>query len=409
MMSMCTTIQGKGFTFIATDTAVSTEIEGKKYRVGFANKFHIINRDTGVFLSGKCKDIQYICNYIACMQEIDILKIHKFLLSKKNENRLTSRVGILIVQRDRIVAMDWDSDFKIGCNYNPTQDNVLDVQAFSEGGEIAKQKVKEIINKSKDITDSVIYGALLQGYKSISRPNVGGDLDIHMILSNAPIKKVIALKIDDIKPVQLKDVISIYHMNINDNFTVDRSGNCIAKSIKISGANSELDAKDMVVRNLVVGQNVFMGENAKLTWGNLPDDVAGVTDVPTDSKIKGLALNEVGAKLGITHTTIGKAFIESPEIRGGEISGAIFRQDANDARYAKCEIIGGRVQYHSGTTYIGSVMGDVSDGKMWIEGNKAIKLTTVGGGISLEPRGGLVHIGDCQFMGSVRGCTVVFG
>ena len=198
-------------------------------------------------------------------------------------------------------------------------------------------------------------------------------------------------------------------LNINDNFTVDRSGNCVAKSIKISGANSELDAKDMVVRNLVVGQNVFMGENAKLTWGNLPDDVAGVTDVPTDSKIKGLALDEVGAKLGITHTTIGKSFIESPSIRGGEIDGAVFRQDANDARYAKCEIIGGRVQYHSGATYIGSVMGDVSDGKMWIEGNKAIKLTTVGGGISLEPRGGLVHIGDCQFMGSVRGCTVVFG
>lgn len=198
-------------------------------------------------------------------------------------------------------------------------------------------------------------------------------------------------------------------LNINDNFTVDRSGNCIAKSIKISGANSELDAKDMVVRNLVVGQNVFMGENAKITWGNLPNDVAGLTDVPTDQKIKGLALDEVGITLGITHTTIGKAFIESPEIRGGEITGAIFTQDANDGRFARCQVIGGRVQFHSGGTYIGSVMGDASDKKMWIEGNTAIKLTTVNGGISLEPKGGLVHIGDCQFMGSVRGCTVVFG
>ena len=152
-----------------------------------------------------------------------------------------------------------------------------------------------------------------------------------------------------------------------------------------------------------------MGENAKITWGNLPNDVAGLTDVPTDQKIKGLALDEVGATLGITHTTIGKAFIESPEIRGGEITGAIFTQDANDGRFARCQVIGGRVQFHSGGTYIGSVMGDASDKKMWIEGNTAIKLTTVNGGISLEPKGGLVHIGDCQFMGSVRGCTVVFG
>lgn len=192
-------------------------------------------------------------------------------------------------------------------------------------------------------------------------------------------------------------------------FRVDTYGNVTATSINISGSGSVLDAKDMTVRNLVVGGNVTMGANAKITWSNLPDDVAGMTDVPTDKKIKDLAIREVGNTLGITHTTIGRAYIESPQIRGGEITGATFTQDANDSRFSKCQVIGGRVQFHSGSTYIGSVMGDASDRKMWIEGNTAIKLTTVSGGISLEPKGGLVHIGDCQFMGSVRGCTVVFG
>lgn len=177
-------------------------------------------------------------------------------------------------------------------------------------------------------------------------------------------------------------------LNINGNFTVDRSGNCVAKSIKISGANSELDAKDMVVRNLVVGQNVFMGENAKLTWGNLPDDVAGVTDVPSDSKIKGLALNEVGAKLGITHTTIGKAFIESPSIRGGYIEGGEINQtSSNSDSWGNCKLIGGRLQLlDKAGSYLGAVMGDNGDKKMWVEGMNALKLQAYNGDISINPQ-----------------------
>lgn len=177
-------------------------------------------------------------------------------------------------------------------------------------------------------------------------------------------------------------------LNINDNFTVDRNGNCIAKSIKISGANSELDAKDMVVRNLVVGQNVFMGENAKITWGNLPDDVAGMTDVPSDSKIKGLALNEVGAKLGITHTTIGKAFIESPSIRGGYIEGGeITQTSSNSDSWGNCKLIGGRLQLlDKAGSYLGAVMGDNGDKKMWVEGMNALKLQAYNGDVSINPQ-----------------------
>lgn len=175
-------------------------------------------------------------------------------------------------------------------------------------------------------------------------------------------------------------------LNINNSFTVDRSGNCIAKSIKISGANSELDAKDMVVRNLVVGQNVIMGDNAKITWGNLPDDVAGMADVPSDSKIKGLALNEVEAKLGITHTTIGKAFIESPSIRGGYMEGGEITQTSSSSdSWGNCQLIGGRLQLlDKSNRYLGSIMGDNSDKKLWIEGMNALKLQSYEGDISIN-------------------------
>lgn len=351
----------------------------------------------------------------------NVLTINGAIDTSKMEGTLNSHVNAILSGANMQVVMDKDGIWAMN---NPDKKLATKVVAMNENGIVmAKERVNGQLKWRTAISAEGINADEINTGTLRALNILGCNFEVSNERGKVLVNPTDGIKIQKKSGSTWSDTLYIdtdgdavfkgklvgNSLNINGNFTVDRNGNCIAKSIKISGANSELDAKDMVVRNLVVGQNVFMGENAKITWGNLPDDVAGTTDIPSDSKIKGLALNEVGAKLGITHTTIGKAFIESPEIRGGEISGAVFRQDANDARYAKCEIIGGRVQYHSGGTYIGSVMGDVSDGKMWIEGNKAIKLTTVGGGISLEPRGGLVHIGDCQFMGSVRGCTVVFG
>lgn len=215
-------------------------------------------------------------------------------------------------------------------------------------------------------------------------------------------------------------------IDINKNFTVDRNGNVVARSIKISGANSELDAKDMVVRNLVVGENVFMGEKALISWGNLPKDVAGITDVPTDTKIKGLAIDEVGAKLGITHTTIGKAFIESPSIRGAYIEGGrIYQKSGGDI--GDIELTNGRLQLYtpnsngSSSGLRGLIAYDTTsdskfNNKMYIQSNGVpLRIESVGSDMALLASGKIyvdsefVISKKCTFLGAVHGCNVVFG
>lgn len=181
-------------------------------------------------------------------------------------------------------------------------------------------------------------------------------------------------------------------------FKVDTFGNVTATSINISGAGSVLDAKDMTVRNLVVGGNVIMGANATISWGQVaskPNDLAYQGDIPTNSEIKSLANAEsksvLSSTYGITSTTIGRSSISSPNITGGTITGSrlvggeIYQQSTN-SRYSDGELIGGRLQFKKGGSYYGAVMGDAQDGKMWLEGNKALKLNAVEGDISINPR-----------------------
>jgi len=187
---------------------------------------------------------------------------------------------------------------------------------------------------------------------------------------------------------------------IGNNFSVDAYGNCIVRSISITGATGTVDANDLTIRNLVVGGNVTMGDNATISWGQVaskPSDLAYQDDIPTDSEIRGLASTESKSLLsetfGITSTTIGKSSISSPNIIGGTITGSkliggTVTQESGDSRYTDCQLIGGRLQFIKGSSYYGAVMGDRNDGKMWIEGMNALKLTSYKGAISLTPASG---------------------
>lgn len=185
---------------------------------------------------------------------------------------------------------------------------------------------------------------------------------------------------------------------IGNNFSVDTLGNCTVRSITITGAKGTVDANDLTIRNLVVGGNVTMGANATISWSNVsskPNDLAYQDDIPTNGEINSIASNAskslLSSTYGITSTTIGKSSISSPSISGGTITGSrliggTITQESTDSRYSDGELIGGRLQFKKGGSYYGAVMGDAQDGKMWLEGNNALKLNAVEGDISINPR-----------------------
>lgn len=177
---------------------------------------------------------------------------------------------------------------------------------------------------------------------------------------------------------------------IGNNFTVDSLGNCVARSIKISGAGSELDAKDMVVRNLVVGGNVTMGANATISWGN----VTGKPTIPTLPSY-------------ITATKITQTSIESPRITGGEIVGAEFLQVGSSSLYS------GDIGIKDGRLY---VYGKNSNGnvtqakglftydtngsnKVYLQSNGVpLKLEAVNADMSIASYGGKIWVGSLNLV-----------
>lgn len=102
----------------------------------------------------------------------------------------------------------------------------------------------------------------------------------------------------------------------NGAFSVSSSGDVVAKSITLTeNVRGDIDANTLKIRNLIVGENVLMGNNVSIKWGNLPEDVAGMSDIPTDSEIQNIAKSQIPSY--ITSTKITRTEIESPTIKGG--------------------------------------------------------------------------------------------
>ena len=83
----------------------------------------------------------------------------------------------------------------------------------------------------------------------------------------------------------------------NSAWTID--GTFDAQQINVINLNADaivsgsIDASKINVLNLEVGENVKMGENAVLTWDNLPFSVASIYDIPDDSDITTITQNAI--------------------------------------------------------------------------------------------------------------------
>lgn len=87
-------------------------------------------------------------------------------------------------------------------------------------------------------------------------------------------------------------------LNINNKFTVDLLGNMKAENADITGKVkcTVLDCTNATVKGLVVGDNVTMGENAVISWGDIsgkPTNLATTDDIPGAGTITYIAQNAI--------------------------------------------------------------------------------------------------------------------
>ena len=176
-------------------------------------------------------------------------------------------------------------------------------------------------------------------------------------------------------------------INIGDGaFSVNSYGSVIARDLTLTNnTKGEIDANNLKINNLVVGGNVSMGANATITWDNVtskPDDLASINDIPTNSEIQGIASTTITSEL------ISSPRIVSPNIEGGTITGGTIMQSSPTvSNWGNCELVGGRLQLKDkSNNYLGAVMGDDRDKKMWVEGMNALKLVSYNGDISIQPK-----------------------
>ena len=163
-------------------------------------------------------------------------------------------------------------------------------------------------------------------------------------------------------------------ININNGaFRVDQWGNVYANSYhglhleRSDALTGEIDFSNLRVYNLTVGNNVSMGENATITWGQ-------VSEKPTNLAYKG------DIPSYITSTKITKTSIESPTFTGNVINsttfkGGVYETWSNGYYGGQLDSTGFHV--YRGTTPIGDLC--YTNSNFWNRNMNAVLLNSYNG------------------------------
>lgn len=392
-MSCCSIIQNKSATFVATDTAVSKEmIKDVFKRIGYMTKSFVIAENSVVYTSGHVDECLLLKDHLKKLKTVDLEEIRLKLLELKSTRVLKEKIGIVIIDSEKAASMFSEDEFRI--HEVPVSEKDMDLRVNVVGSkdeDVLKKYILSELSASEAISDEVIVETFVNGYNRISCPQIGGELDIYRIVNN---------NVGHMK-LRLKDYVPIEncfnysgHFNLgNGLFTVDSGGNLIAKSITLDGKGT-IDAKDMTIKNLVVGKNVLMGEDATITWSKIsdkPSDLAYTSDIPSLEDIK-----------GITSTTITSTLVSSPTIRGGTIEGALLRSIGSDKNAVEVldenKHLAGSIKYETNR----QINENTSANALYIstEPTFAMKLHSADNMSLSTEAGKKIYMGDTVFMGS---------
>lgn len=181
-------------------------------------------------------------------------------------------------------------------------------------------------------------------------------------------------------------------ININNGaFRVDSNGNVYANSyhgLNLGNSGNVLtgaiDFNNITVRNLRVGENVFMSPSAVISWDNVahPNDLAYQSDIPSDSHITRITQDTVSTMYIVADE------IDAEDINGGEIYGSTLRT-------------GGGVEINRSYISLGNGSGEIdySSGKFKFYSSRDISFDA--DDIWFEPYGAVRIDGDLRISGSL--------
>lgn len=296
-MSLCTTIQGKGFTFVATDTSVSDKINGNRVRTGQGAKFFKISDNVGVFLSGNILDCYTTLDYIKkchSVNKLNSISLENGLMELKLKNKIASHMCLVIADKDKILVMDSLDDFKPQINNNPTSNTKIDIQTFSMKNEECKDYVLEYVNQYKNLDENVIIQALSYAYNKVSCEEVGGHLDIHKIINNTMVGTRYKLNdydyCNNFKDYNklLQDYLKTKHFMIGNGVArIDKDGSAYFSKCTLDGGNLEGGTiTGTLIEGTTINGATFNGGkinvNTDITVGNnifLQDNDTGITGI----------------------------------------------------------------------------------------------------------------------------------
>ena len=153
----------------------------------------------------------------------------------------------------------------------------------------------------------------------------------------------------------------------NGNFTVDSSGNVVARTITLTeGTTGVIDANNLKIKNLIVGENVIMSPNSVISWQSIdkPNDIAYANDIPKLPPY-------------LKSTYISETSIQSPNITGGTILGAKL-QTYSLTDNSGITILNNRISFRSTTSDTCAEMYYDYNGNGETEGQLRLFINTLG-------------------------------
>ena len=228
-MSSCIIFQKNQKCYLASDGAVSINIEGKNIRIKDDYKKTFIYKDSLIFCSGKIEVVEDIIKSIKLLENVSIEYIESIC---KNNFRGKNKLELFLVKYEDEIKSYQLSSYN---NFKPIERIIKpsDIELLSLGFNTERNNdvAFEHIGKHNDIRELFI-----EIYKEISCNEVGGLIDIFEVSSNG--------------------IYNIHSEDLND-------GYCICKNIL---KEADLLVADTIVGKLIAGKNLAIGnENNTMT------------------------------------------------------------------------------------------------------------------------------------------------
>lgn len=330
---------------IMVDTAISTNINGKYYRIGNAQDKCFIKGNSLIFCSGNMFLADIMHDFICKMGKVDLIEISNYAKSIYNEFKTiypykeNVNLWLWVIDKDGFYKLENDDDFAIVDMNNKEKNlNLIFCGHFQdENGKIISDNEKVINTIAACMNQNILYKkdlveCFLDVIKKYNCAAVGGTAKFFMFdsknnkffhLKDVIVDKEYMYTQEELKQISNLDVAGNVVMkgvlNISDKIKVDADGNMTLYGGAIEWASSD---PKIAIAQTTANDALYGAENAQGAANS-----AYVVATSASGNIKKLADGTYNGGTFINGTTI-----SSPNIEGGIIAGGEFCDLNNKAK-----------------------------------------------------------------------------